>query len=273
MAYELFGFDLRKSLASDCAFLMKLVFASNQSLHIPKHDGAQLLARDRKGNFRRVQESDEQRFEVATNAIRNMTPWFQDDRGIFRWFPLMEVTKKGDGEVFLSKPSWFLEKRYTLTGGLTNASARLQGQINDGGIWRTIDAMEYYLARSAPVRRGKFAGIAKALTPANGRTGSGPWEKLTRNEFFRLTGDNTYGVADSTLRKRFFDRKNSLDDAGYITAGNRPARANDTVEFHFVRGGVWVRATQKGVEAARKAQEGEVETRSLNDILGNPFKV
>ena len=272
IAFERFGWDLRKSLACDCAFLMKIVLASNQSLLIPKHEGAQLLARSRDGGYRRVFESDEQRFEIATKVFHDLVFWI-DDGGVFRWFPMLDVTKDEQGRAIMQMPPWYKSSQYTITGGLVNAHTRMQGQINDGGIWRTVDAMEYYLARSAPVRHGKFAGIANALTPANGKTGPGQWEKLTRDEFFRLTGDNTHGVADGTLRKRFFDRKNRLKDAGYITAGNRPAEANDTVEFQSVHGGVWVRATDKGVESAKKAQRGHIETRSLNEILGNPIKV
>ena len=267
MAYDRFGSDLRKSLACDCAFLMKITFSANQSLLIPSGDGARLLARTTEGGFRRPKNSDRQRFELATNALRSMAFWIDVD-GVFEWWPLVEITKRNDGAAIISKPAWFSENRYTVTGGLTFAHKRLQGQTVSGGIWRTIDAMEYYLARSAPMRRGKFNGIAEKLTPANGKKGAGGWIKLTSQEFLKLTGDHTGG----TPRVRFHRRKERLETMGYLTDGRRPAQANDTVEFHFVRGGVWVRATEKGVEAARKAKWGEIETRSLNEILGNPIQ-
>ena len=69
IAFEHFGGDLRKSIAADTAFFLWLIFASNQDLKLTDQQGAQLLARDKKGNFRRIAQTDLGRFQDVYFAI------------------------------------------------------------------------------------------------------------------------------------------------------------------------------------------------------------
>ena len=147
---------------------------------------------------------------------------------------------------------------------------RLFGKIDDGGIWRTIAGIEYYLARGYPAIQGKNKDIAQPLVAAS-KGGPGEWQKADWRTFMRLTGDNwdeDDKTKDSTVNRRFSRRKEVLKAAGYVTDGRNPATAGDTVEFSFGKKGmVWFRATARFVEAARLAKEQKWETVNLQNFL------
>jgi len=105
------------------------------------------------------------------------------------------------------------------------------------------------------------------LLPARGNTGPGPWEEKGWREFLALIGENMNNK-EKTLMTKFGRHKETLESEGYTK------KPHDTVEFRTGHGTISFRATEIGVEAARKAKmkKGKGwETKSLNELLGNPF--
>ena len=273
IAYSEFGGDLHKSIAADVSVLLFLTHASNQPLFLSHKGGARLLARDRKGGFReKINRRDVQRFIDAWIAVWSMMVWNEKD-GLFIPYDMAICSRINDETVTLSKPLWSRREngQWTLTAGYGAVGKnRLFGKIDDGGIWRTIAGIEYYLARGYPATQGKNKDIAQPLVAAS-KGGPGEWQKVGWRTFMRLTGDNwdeDDKTKDSTVNRRFGRRKDVLKAAGYVTDGRNSATAGDTVEFSFGKKGMaWFRATDRFVEAARLAKEQKWETVNLQNFL------
>ena len=278
IAYERFGSDLRSALASDVAQLMSIAYTTNEPLILTVKDGASLLARSVNGKMRYSREADEQRFERAFACLHGMSGWVTDDHGIHRFYPLTTCDRFSDNRVSLAAASWARTRkagRWTLTAGFGVAGQnRLKGNAHNNNIWRVIIGIEYYLARSPFVRGGEHKSVSQALIPVNGKTGPGPWQKLTWQGLMIISGD-IWDLKDkdasSKAYKRFQKIRDSLKNRGYQTPSlnSKGSHTGDTVEFHFGRNGtVYARATARFVEGARKAQSHEWETVRLSEFLG-----
>lgn len=275
VAYEDFGADLRSPQAADTAFMLKVVYASNQPLRLMPHEGAQLLARDRNGKFRRVQQTDIVRFNAVYMNLRGMYIWLP---GADKWntptpYDVVDARRRDaeTGEVFIAAPEWWnrLSGNWTLTGGLN--VHRLAGNV-ENRLQRYIDGVEFWLARSQFPNKGAHQGIASALIPAdNKNTGPGTWLKLDWREFLILGGDSwdfNDKRADKAARKRWERLKDLLDTHGYTVKGKTPvSRSGDTIEFEIGYGVILVRATDRFTEAARKARNKQWDTMKLGDVF------
>ena len=274
IAYSEYGGDLHSSIAADVSVLLFLVHAGNQGMELSHKDGARLLARDSKGGFRKkIVKSDEQRFINAWSAMRSMMVWIERD-GLFIPYDMAICSRINDDKVSLTKPLWAenrVEGQWTLTAGYgATGKNRLFGKIDDGGIWRTIAGVEYYLARDFPMMTGKDKDIARSLVPVS-PGGPGKWQKVDWRTFMRLTGDN-WNEGDrkeeAKIRQRYKRRKEALAAAGYVVGSHKTAIAGDTVEFSFGRRGMaWFRATDRFCEAAKLAKAKEWATVNLQDFL------
>ncbi|MYC13777.1 MAG: hypothetical protein F4Y39_08630 [Gemmatimonadetes bacterium] len=276
VAFEDFGGDLRKSIASDTAFFLWLIFASNHNLRLTDRQGAQLLARDKDGNFRRVTQTDLRRFQDVYFALRSLGRWIYDpDVKIDKYFEIVKADRESRSVVNLRQPAWFQRESglWTLSAGFGGAGTkRLSMRANDGGIWRYIAGIEYWLARDSWGKKGPNKGIANALLPAQGKTGAGQWVELDWVFSLWLRGDRwdvTNTREHNKAKRRMSRLREYLKEAGYVTdLGKREAEAGDTIEFNFDRRGkVLVRATARFVEGARKAQKQNWETIGLMDYL------
>ena len=280
VAFEKFSDDLRNPIATDVAILMAVAHVSNQNIRTTSADGARALARGRDGKVRsRIRDTDKQRFEDAFGALHGMSEWVYCPDKIWRLFPLIKSDRINNDVVEFGPPAWAKNEHgfYTLSGGFGQAStARLVGQANDGGLWRTVAGVEYWLARGPAVwskKKGKVDGPAKTLLPTS-KGGPGGWQKLGWRRLLNLSGD-VWDECDkreeAKARKRYERRAARLKNAKYFTPslGSRPALAGDTVEFHKSdRGYIHVRATDRFVEAARLADEKQFETVRLADFMG-----
>ena len=293
VAFEQFSDNLRSPIATDVAILMTVAHASNQDIRLTSADGARFLARGRDGKVRsRVRETDKQRFEDAFGALHGMSEWVLCEDGIYRLFPLIKTDRINDEVVEFGPPTWAKNKngRYTLSGAFGKASAaRLIGQANDSGLWRTIYGVEYWLARGPATwskKKERLVGLAQALLPVSGKTGPGGWEKITWRKLLILSGehwDRNNETEEAKARQRYKRRIERLQGYGTVvengkrvkkkvhlsyftpSLGSKPAQAGDTVELHRdKRGHINVRATARFVEA----NKGEFETMRLADFMG-----
>ena len=279
IAYEEFGNDLRSPLAADIAQLMTIAYAINGDLRLTSEQGARLLARDREGRARRIRNSDIQRFEYAFAGLHGMAVWITGKDGIHRLSPLIstERTSLVKPEVIIAAPEWFKRDAgsWTLTAGFGGVGRnRLKGNIHNNNIWRVIMGVEYWLARGPFHVSGRGKGIPKALTSAdNKKTGAGTWHPLHWTKLLMIAGDvwnRDDKTAENRARQRYKQITESLKQAGYdAKKPNGKAEVGDTVEFLWVkRGEVWVRATDRFVQAAKLAKEKKWERVKLVDWLG-----
>ena len=179
IAFENFSDDLRSPIATDVAILMTVAHAGNQDIQLTSQEGARFLARGRDGKARRIFEVDKQRFENAFAALHGMSAWVLCPDNIRRLFPLIKTDRINNETVVIGPPTWAKNEQglYTLSGAFGKESAtRLIGQANDGGLWRTIVGIEYWLARS-PARwhKGRMRGLARRYCqhPARPARGNG----------------------------------------------------------------------------------------------------
>ena len=297
IAFEQFSDDLRSPIATDVAILMTVAHASNQDIRLTSAEGARFLARGLGGQARRVREPDKQRFEDAFAALHGMSQWVHCPDGICRLYPLIKTDRINDDLVEFGPPTWAKNQSgfYTLSGAFGQASAgRLVGQANDGGLWRTIYGVEYWLARAPATwsqKRKKMVGSAKTLLPASGKAGPGQWEKIKWRQLLILSGecwDPADKREDAKARQRYKRRIERLQGYGtektksgkrvkkkiypsYFTPspGSAPAEAGDTVEFHqSKRGYINVRATERFVAGAELASKSQFEIMRLAEFMG-----
>ena len=298
IAFEQFSGDLRSPIATDVAILMTVAHASNQDIRLTSAEGARFLARGRDGKARtRIRDTDKQRFEVAFGALHGTSEWVLCPDGIYRLYPLIRTDRINDDVVEFGPPTWAKNERgpYTLSGAFGQASAgRLIGGTSDGGLWRTIAGVEYWLARSPATwskAKKRMIGPAKTLLPASGKTGPGEWQKIEWRQLLILSGecwDPADEREDAKARQRYKRRIERLQGYGtektksgkrvkkkiypsYFTPslGSAPAEAGDTVEFHqSKRGYINVRATERFVAGAELASKSQFEIMRLAEFMG-----
>ena len=214
IAYSEFGGDLHKSIATDISVLLFLAHASNQPLFLSHKDGTRLLARNRPGGFRKkINREYVQRFVDARVAVGSMMVWIERG-GLFILYDMAICSRINDETVTLSKPLWSRREngQWTLTAGYGAVGKnRLFGKIDDGGIWRTIAGIEYYLARGYPTIRGENKGIARPLVAAS-KGGPGEWQKEAWRTFRRLTSDHWDDkVKDSAVKALWTAQRSSIE--------------------------------------------------------------
>ena len=286
VAYKQYGRDLRSATAADVAQVMSLAYAANEPLTFSLKDdiGASILSRGGDGKPRPPKTSDVARFERAFMCLYGMAGWVKHpERNSYHFMPFLNILRDDFDCFTVSVPEWLKRDKgkFTLTAGFGVAGQnRLVGQAHTNNIWRVVAGIEYYLARGKAMRGGYFKRVSQELTPANGNTGPGAWQELTWQELMMIAGD-VWDLNDKTVTakayKRFEKVRAMLKQAGYGTPslGKKGAPAGDTVEFFFRAGNprrgrtkVYIRASDRFVEAARKAKNHEWEQVSLTDFLG-----
>ncbi len=277
--------DATPALAGDVLTLLAYSHAIDRPMVLTERDGAALLARTRTGLFRSPQESDVERFRLASAYLRSLTVW--DPLGTSRWLDLANVSAArdrvdGGWSVEIGPPAWArpIEGKWTLTAEGSTA-ARLRPTAGEGSMaGRIVTGIEYRLAARHDGRRGS---IAPDLRPQNGRAaGPGRQVALSWRDVLRLAGDY-WDPNDQRKDKAALERFNRavawLERVGYWASHPRAeAQAGDSVEvLNRTRGSrarpatLIVRATARFVEAARKAQQRDgagFESIRLTDYAG-----
>ena len=286
VAYKQYGRDLRSATAADVAQVMSLAYAANEPLTFSLKDdiGASILSRGGDGKPRPPKTSDVARFERAFMCLYGMAGWVKHpERNSYHFMPFLNILRDDFDCFTVSVPEWLKRDKgkFTLTAGFGVAGQnRLVGQAHTNNIWRVVAGIEYYLARGKAMRGGYFKRVSQELTPANGNTGPGAWQELTWQELMMIAGD-VWDLNDKTATAKAYQRfkkiRAMLRQAGYETPalGKKGAKAGDTVEFYFGKGNprrggtkVCVRASDRFIEAARKAKNQEWEQVSLTEFLG-----
>ena len=247
-------------MARNMGYLAKIIYSANQPLIISEHEGGQLFARHKDGRYRTPKKSDIARFNDAALALRNFV--FFINMETRSWRALASIESGKNGVYTLDKALWFDRKSYTLTGGLVFALKRNSRQ--NSHLPRIIEGIEYYLARAWRPKNK----ISELLLPKRDNTGPGRWVEKGWRQFLALIGENMMN-SEATLSRIFRRHKDVLASEGYIYRAG--GEAQDTVEFRIGHGSISFRATDKGVEAAKQAWKQDWETKSLNELLGNPF--
>lgn len=286
VAYKQFGNDLRSSTAADVAQVMSLAYAANEPLTFSLKDdiGASILSRRGDGKPRPPKSSDVARFEKAFMCLYGMAGWVKHpEQDSYHFMPFLNIIRDDFDCFTVSVPKWLKRDKgkFTLTAGFGVAGQnRLVGQAHTNNIWRVVAGVEYYLARGRAMRGGHLKGVSQELTPANGNTGPGSWQTLTWQGLMMIAGDMwnlNDKAATAKAYKRFEKVRAMLKQAGYETPslGRKSAPAGDTVEFFFTVGNprrgrtkIYTRASDRFVEAARKARNHEWEQVSLTNFLG-----
>ena len=248
-------------MARNMVYLAKIIYSANQPLKVSEYEGGQLFARHKDGRYRTPKKSDIARFNDSALALRNFV--FFTDWETRSWKTLASIEPPGKNGLYtLDKARWFDWDNYTLTGGLVFALKRNSRQ--NSHLPRIVEGVEYHLARAWRPDNG----VSELLLPKNGDTGPARWVNMGWRKFLALIGENMAN-SEATLSRIFRRHKDVLASEGYIY---RPGgEAQDTVEFRTGHGTISFRATDKGVEAAKQANEQNWETKSLNELLGNPF--
>lgn len=252
-------------LPGDAAALALLITSVPRGLIIPESEGAQLLARNLDGDFRRVRRVDIDRFWQAMRALICMR--LEIPR--YGMVPLVSAAYDFGfkrGHFYRVRPAeWIREVSeedgkhhgYTWTGALSPVGRkRLAGKTS--ALFRMVTGVEFHLCRLAR-RYGDGTYEQYALQPAR-KGGPGPWVTLNYRTLLRIIGDS--GVPHP--RRTWQNRRVMLKKYGYLD-GNT---ASDTVEFRLdIRGHLRVRATSVLCEAVTK---GHMRSVSLREILNLP---
>ena len=276
IGFETFGGKLNASTARDIATLLILINITNTDLILTPEDLGKLLARHRNGDPRSPETSDQQRGINAWTALHGALFFCKTERGLIEPYPLVKSDRSLD-KYILGAPEWLKElkrKQHTLSAGIGHTgNNRFLGTSKDGGIWRFIYGVEYYLARKAK-KRGNST-ISDLLVPADHKkSGPGKWEILPWHFLLELGGERwdkkNPTKHDSAGRKfrRFVENAKKAEYAVSSLSTNAHAPAGDTIEFYFGKKGVvYARATDRFTEAYRKSTIGDWETTSLSDYL------
>ena len=248
-------------MARKMVYLAKIIYSANHPLEISEYEGGQLFARHNDGRYRTPKKSDIAGYNDTALALRNFV--FFTDMETRSWRTLASIEPPGKNGLYtLDKARWFDHDNYTLTGGLVFAPKRNSRQ--NSHLPRIIEGAEYYLARAWRPKNK----ISELLLPEKGNTGPGPPVEMGWREFLALIGeDMTKG--EDTLSRIFRRHKEALESEGYMYRAG--VEAQDTVEFRTGHGKISFCATDKGVEAAKQASKQNWDTKSLNELLGNPF--
>lgn len=268
------------ALPGDVLALMTLAHAVEGRLALADREGAALLARTRKGGFRRPRKSDIKRFRDA--ALELHWAIFRNDK-TGEWFPVADVQRYKDQTV-IAAPAWMRGKWKTKDGWTLTADggaasrARLIASSDASPAGRVITGLEHRLA----ARWDGRPGIAPDLRPAHGKSGPGTARFINWREAMALAGfhwDWTARRADQAMLFRYRRILLRLRKAGYMLAHPRgEAAAGDAVEVVGIQrgsraraAGLVVRASARFVESAKlsiRADGKGFDHVSLSDWLG-----
>ena len=262
-------------LAHDVLLLLDIALSLDSPVPLPDRAGAQLLARSTDGRFRRVFDSDVERFKIARNALSLLRLWHGLD-----WIPLTDISPvPNEGLTIFGPPDWLVfagrHNRYTLTtdGG---RAGRARLAAGGRGAERLLSGLEYALFAAS----GQNGGNPFA-EPETGKTGPGPELELTDAEVCKLLGE-TVDWNDrkerATAMKRLARRYERVEAAGFMLPnGTRSASAatGDSIEIVDILPGrakrsrkLIVRVSKRGVESQRLAAEGQLRNTPLVDWIG-----
>ena len=134
------------------------------------------------------------------------------------------------------------------------------------------EGIEAALAWSPPSGGGKDGQLPVALRPEGDRHGA-PGSKyfVGWQRVMYLSGEPYPATDDTTAARTYANRVAGFKKADYAAKGSRPAHAGDTWEITKVeRGGLWVRASARYVEAVRLSQHRQNFTRVPLNLLMQP---
>lgn len=270
--FDLAG-DERNPIRGDVIAIGRIVFALTGPVVVPPELGAAFIGgKDTPAN--------RQRWWTALEVLNAMTLRVDERTG--EWRNLGAIDIHADGAASIGPPAWWIEesnapdRRFRLAGGLfrpvlVDDATRGPGRGYWGSLGRTIDGIEAILGYSPSAGRGRQGRIPDLLRPAYGRkSGPGPEVFIPWRVVLRASGEGVPDDADPKGRHgaRYRDRIDALKEAKYVAAGRKPAPAHDTIEIVRIqtgrrqrKGGLWVRATARFVEATRKAQNRKNWTR------------
>ena len=257
--------DLRNPLMGDVARLMTLAYALTGPTMIHESNGARFLGRNDTPANRR-------RWWCTCAAVDSIQLIINAATG--QWIKLARADPDGAGNVYLAAPAWWRGKgpgqAWRWSGTLWRPP--LIGTSQSGGsagFWsgvdRTLNGLEALLAWSSTPGRGKGARIPDALQPER-RDGAGPGRPIwvPWRDLLTLAGEPVAQDEDpkGTAGRRYRRRLEALEDRGYCTEIASTAHAGDTVEilknrsgWHPNGAGIWIRASDRFVEAVRRGQK------------------
>lgn len=256
--------DRRSSLRSDLLTLVRLGCAILSPVELDIDGWAQVL----RGYPGRVQSEARLRAQRALTAGAVIV--WQDKRP----YQMVRALTGHRGKIVVHPSAgagWWQGGRgggdaWRLSGGLCRPHWTGARQ---GGHRRMAEGVEAALAWVPPGARSK---ISAALHPFDDRQGS------PGNEYFigwqralYLSGEPYPLSTDESAARSFLRRIGAFKDAGYVAQGNAPAPAGDTWEItRIVKGGLWVRASARYVEAVRLSQDQRNFTQVTLDKLLSP---
>ena len=258
--------DGRSSIRSDIMMLVRLGCAIVTPTKLPLDDWARVL----RGRDGRVQQAARTRAQNAI-TIGAMIVWHNG-----RAYQMVRATTE-DGEVMILPSAgggWW-------NGGKGNSDAwRLSGGLwrrywtgaKQGGQRRMAEGIEAALAWSPPSGTGKYSRISRALRPEGDRPSNpGPEYFIDWRRSIYLSGE-PYPADDCLSTNRLYQKRvAAFKHTGYLAKGQRPAPAGDTWEItRIVRGGLYVRASARYVEAVHRSQRRQNFTQVSLDLLLRP---
>ena len=260
--------DERNPIRGDIYLLALMAFALDGPMAVSPELGALLVGgRDTPAN--------RARWWAATDSLHGLKITVDKRSGEFRNLAVVDVESTGIAHV--APPAWWREKegplKWRLAGGLFRPML-MGGKAGRGtaaGYWgalaRTIASIEAVLSYGPTAGAGKDGRISDYLRPETGKRGPGPWLFVEWHKVLSLSGEHVTAAAsgkDSRETKRWQRRRDALESAGYVPPNGRgEAEAGDTIEVRPQRGGrtgkagLWVRASERFVEAVRKSRRSE----------------
>ena len=254
--------DRRSPLRSDVLLLVRLGCAILAPVELDIDGWARVL----RGSLGRVQDAARLRAQKAlsTGAV---IVWHNH-----RSYQMVRAITGFSGNAIVHPSAgagWWQGGRgvgdaWRLSGGLWR---RHWTGARQGGHRRMAEGIEAALAWTPPGRAR--SRISEALLPIDDRPGNHGreyyigWQRMLflSGEPYPLDNDES---AARVYRKRVAD----FDDAGYRAKGNAPAPAGDTWEItRRIRGGTFVRASARYVEAVRLSQNQQNFTQVTLDNL------
>ena len=258
--------DGRSPIRSDVMILVRLGCAIGMPTKLSLDDWARVL-RSKDG---RVQQAARTRAQDAI-TLGAMIVWHKGQA-----FQMVRATTE-DGEVAILPSAgggWWnggkgKSDTWRLSGGLWR---RHWTGSKQGGHRRMAEGIEAALAWTPPNGKGMRGRISRALRPEGDRPGNpGAEYFIDWRRVLHLSGE-PYPAADDLSANRLYQKRvAAFKAAGYVTKGRKPAAAGDTWEItRIVRGGLYVRASARYVEAVHRSQRPRSFTWVSLDLLLQP---
>ena len=255
----------RSPLRSDVLLLVRLGCAILVSVDLDVDGWARVL----RGSLGRVQDAARLRAQKALTAGAVIV-WHDN-----RPYQMVRAITGVNGNVIVHPSAgagWWQGGRgvvdtWRLSGGLWR---RRWAAARQGGHRRMAEGIEAGLAWTPPGRAR--SRISEALHPFDDRPGSPGHEYyIGWQRVLYLSGEPYPLDNDGSAARVYRNRVADFEDAGYRAKGNAPAPAGDTWEItHRAKGGIFVRASARYVEAVRLSQNQRNFTQVTLDKLLSP---